>query len=208
MAMRRQMYQIILYDLEQIENIISIFDNKVSDEVQRYIGYQYAWSLHDKDLDSNGQIKKAHFHLVLKFKVQIPIDELFSVIKDFLPNHIEEDINKANGGAWAYLIHANDLKKFQYNFNDIYSNIDRETLYDYVESHRKCPAEQVMSSKAKKLVILIDEHQEIDTFRKLVNFLVYDEPNDMLLGWCAKNTYFVNTMLGGNLKKNKGDNYD
>lgn len=206
--MKRQMYQFILYDLEQVQNIVECLQEKASNDYLQYADFKYAFCLHNKDLDSNGNIKKAHYHLVVKFNKQIPCEDLFSAVCDYLPNKIMEDINKANGGAWAYLIHANDLKKFPYNFDDIVSNVDREILFDWVESHRKCPSEQVMSSKAKELVVLLDNHKDIDTFRKLVNYLVYEESNDMLLGWCAKNTYFVNTMLADNLKRNRGGYYD
>ena len=116
--------------LRQCEVIIY----KTSDEVKKYIEMQceryksikkYAFILHDKDVDENGELKKPHIHLMLYFGGPFNTDNLLSWFShiEVKGNHIEK-IKSNWVSALEYLTHKNDTDKFQYDDNDVIANID------------------------------------------------------------------------------------
>ena len=79
--------------------------------------YNYACILHDKDMNSNNELKKAHYHVVLytgrnaKWNTSIANDLGIEV------NYLQQCKNRDK--ALEYLIHFNDSSKYQYNINDV-----------------------------------------------------------------------------------------
>lgn len=79
----------------------------------------WAYILHDKDTDVNGVLKKPHIHWVGR-----ATPRSLSVVSNFLglpENDIEVVKNFDN--MVMYLIHLNDIDKFQYSPDDVESNI-------------------------------------------------------------------------------------
>lgn len=79
----------------------------------------WAYILHDKDTDENGVLKKPHFHWVGR-----ATPRCLSVVSHFLglpENDIEVVKNFDN--MVMYLIHLNDIDKFQYSPDDVETNI-------------------------------------------------------------------------------------
>lgn len=110
--------------------------------------YNYAYILHDKDKNDDGTFKKEHYHLLLFFRNARWGSSILKEINIDNPNLIEFRENKAE--AVQYLIHSNNLDKYQYNIEDIISDIDisiyfnkykdNETkdvsiLYDYITNY-------------------------------------------------------------------------
>ena len=95
------------YDCEQL---LSIIRSKFTD---------WAYILHDKDVDDNGELKKPHFHWVGR-----ATPRCLSVVSNFLglpENDIE--IVKNFDNMIQYLIHLNDIDKFQYSPDDVETNL-------------------------------------------------------------------------------------
>ena len=95
------------YDCEQL---LSIIRSKFID---------WAYILHDKDTDDNGELKKPHIHWVGR-----ATPRTLSVVSNFLglpENDIEVVKNFDN--MVMYLIHLNDIDKFQYSPDDVESNL-------------------------------------------------------------------------------------
>lgn len=95
------------YDCEQL---LSVIRSKFID---------WAYILHDKDTDDNGVLKKPHFHWVGR-----ATPRCLSVVAGFLglpENNIEVVKNFDN--MVCYLIHLNDIDKYQYSPDDVESNI-------------------------------------------------------------------------------------
>lgn len=95
------------YDCEQL---LSVIRSKFID---------WAYILHDKDTDEHGVLKKAHIHWVGR-----ATPRSLSVVANFLglpENNIEVVKNFDN--TVCYLIHLNDIDKFQYSPDDVESNI-------------------------------------------------------------------------------------
>lgn len=79
----------------------------------------WAYILHDKDTDENGVLKKPHFHWVGR-----ATPRCLSVVSNFLglpENDIEVVKNFDN--MVMYLIHLNDIDKFQYSPDDVETNL-------------------------------------------------------------------------------------
>ena len=94
------------YDCEQL---LSVIRSKFID---------WAYILHDKDTDENGVLKKPHIHWVGR-----ATPRCLSVVANFLglpENNIEVVKNFDN--IVCYLIHLNDIDKYQYSPDDVESN--------------------------------------------------------------------------------------
>lgn len=79
----------------------------------------WAYILHDKDVDENGELKKSHIHWVGR-----ATPRCLSVVSNFLglpENDIEVVKNFDN--MVMYLIHLNDIDKFQYSPDDVETNL-------------------------------------------------------------------------------------
>ena len=79
----------------------------------------WAYILHDKDVDDKGELKKPHIHWVGR-----ATPRCLSVVSNFLglpENDIE--ICKSFDNMVMYLIHLNDIDKFQYSPDDVETNL-------------------------------------------------------------------------------------
>lgn len=101
------------------------------------------WCLHDKDTDENGELKKPHYHWVGQ-RSACTLDFVATSL-ELSPNSIE--YCRKFKRSVRYLIHADNLGKFQYSQSDIVSSFDvsryfqgeceaadMETLVDYLFS--------------------------------------------------------------------------
>lgn len=91
------------------EHLLSVIRSKFID---------WAYILHDKDTDENGVLKKPHIHWVGR-----ATPRYLSVVANFLglpENNIEVVKNFDN--TVCYLIHLNDIDKYQYSPDDVESN--------------------------------------------------------------------------------------
>lgn len=73
--------------------------------------------LHDKDLDENGDPKKAHYHVMLMFegcKTKKQAIEIFDLI-----GGVGLEIVKSRRGMARYLCHLDTPHKYQYDINDV-----------------------------------------------------------------------------------------
>ena len=92
------------------ERLLSVIRSKFID---------WAYILHDKDTDDNGELKKPHIHWVGR-----ATPRTLSVVSNFLglpENDIEVVKNFDN--MVMYLIHLNDIDKFQYSPDDVDTNL-------------------------------------------------------------------------------------
>lgn len=75
--------------------------------------------LHDKDVNPDGEIKKAHYHVVIMFdSVKTPeqAKEVFDII-----GGVGCEVVKSIRGYVRYLCHLDNPEKFHYNIDDVIS---------------------------------------------------------------------------------------
>lgn len=102
--------------------------------------YDYCAILHDKDVTEDGEIKKAHWHVLLRFsnaKWNTAIGKDLGIEL----NYIQEVKNFDN--ALMYLIHANDSEKYQYDLKEVFGTF-KEKLKGLLNSVDKTEGEKVI----------------------------------------------------------------
>ena len=101
--------------------------------------YDYAYILHDKDCTDAGEVKKAHYHVVLRFPNQTWSS---AVAKDLgiAENYMEEPRSFDN--ALMYLIHFNDTDKYQYSIDEVKGTL-KKRLKEKINGVDKTEGEKV-----------------------------------------------------------------
>ncbi len=98
-------------------------EEKIKEAVTKRNIKKYAYILHDKDVDEQGNLKRAHWHICLKF---VDSQDTKYVAGWF---GIEEQyINKSKSGHFEdmllYLTHINSCEKYQYSSDEVRANFD------------------------------------------------------------------------------------
>ena len=98
-------------------------------------GAFYAYIRHDKDIKDDGELKTLHYHIVLCLKSRKRVSSVLYMFVDSLkiPNEcvqIEEVLSLP--ACIQYLIHKNDIGKYQYSWQDIYTNFTDDDLQMYL----------------------------------------------------------------------------
>lgn len=116
--------QIKYIDLDKIEKILN----------EKDCIRDWAYIVHDKDVNDKGELKEPHIHLALRFHNAYDtkhVAQWFDIKENY--------VNKVKG-KWVdmlkYLTHKNALDKFQYNDEDVKSNFDFKTVIDKEEKSK------------------------------------------------------------------------
>lgn len=109
---RKYNYLGIIY--EDDEN----FDNQLFNLAQEK---EACWIRHDQDVKEDGELKKPHYHFVIKLKNPCTLSALAKRL-DVNENMLEY-VKNVNSSL-KYLIHYGDDNKFQYDPRDVSSNSD------------------------------------------------------------------------------------
>lgn len=98
----------------------------------------YLYITHDKDLNSEGEIKTKHVHiLIFNNNERVRFSTMINKLAELLnvnPLAISIDKIISLNGSIQYLIHKNDLDKTQYDIADIQHNLDIEELELYLNT--------------------------------------------------------------------------
>lgn len=132
-----------------IENII-----KLNSNIRKY-----AYILHDKDLDDNGDLKKPHYHVVLEYEK--------STQKEYIAKNFgisSELINPCKNkiGYIIYMSHINECNKVKYDINEIISNYDITQIYSMYFNG--------LEDEDARVRKVIQKSQEIGSLVELVNW--------------------------------------
>lgn len=97
-------------------------------------GLQAAISpLHDKDIDPDGQPKKAHFHVIVCYSGPTSYNVVLSLTQS-LGQPIPKPLEQVRG-MYRYFTHMDNPDKFQYNAADI-STLNGFNIMDFVDMTR------------------------------------------------------------------------
>lgn len=106
----------IMQDIEKIDMKI------VNEALEKNSIKDYAYIIHDKDIDKNGNLVRKHIHIVVRLKYACEskyIADWFKVKEQYI-----EKCKSNWAGMLSYLIHKNALEKYQYPESDVISNFD------------------------------------------------------------------------------------
>lgn len=155
-------------------------------------GLQFAVSpLHDKDFDPDGNLKKAHYHVIACYSGPTS----FNVVKnltDSLNCPIPQPLEQVRG-YYRYFTHKDNPEKFQYDECDIFT-INGFSILDFVELTRS----EVLSIK-RELQALI---RSLDIF-EYSDFMDFLLDNEMFQQYdvASCNTYFFEKYISSRRNK-------
>lgn len=139
--------------------------------------YDYLSILHNKDVTEDGELKKPHWHVIVRFSQPRWSS---AICKDLCiqENYIEE-IKKFES-AMQYLIHYNDSDKVKYNIDDVDGTFKNRLL----ESINK-----IEKSEGEKVVDLLEYITDKDDYISVTEFADF----------CAKNGYWAEFRRSGSI---------
>lgn len=107
----------------------------------------YAYILHDKDVQPDGSPAAAHWHIMIRFKNPVPTESLCTWFQ-IKPNQIEK-IKGSFGDALAYLTHRNKPDKHQYMDEEVHSN------FDFAIETEKALSKKKITQRKEEIIELI-----------------------------------------------------
>lgn len=131
--------------------------------------FDYALCLHNRDYTTDGELKKEHYHVVLRFNQAVWSS---AICKDLGIEHNYIENVKRYDNALQYLIHYNDSDKAQYTIDEVQGNLKQKL----VESINKLD-----KSEGEKVIELIEYIENQDTRITIKSFANY----------CAKQGYWA-----------------
>ena len=83
----------------------------------------YAYIMHDKDTKTDGTLKEPHIHLMIRFNGAVPTNAILNKLQGTCEVQHLQKMYSWNS-AIAYLTHANDKTKHQYDEEEVISNYE------------------------------------------------------------------------------------
>lgn len=179
-------FQFILYkDSETLNfnNIIEIVKSSA------FYSCKYYYCLHNKDSNENGELKKPHYHLVVKLENAVAIQSILNClsnddnIKQALQNNLS--IVKSVKGSIRYLIHHDDKDKYQYDMSDIITN-DRNYMYYFNDN--------TIVENFSLVLSIIKENKNINCMYDLMMYCV-DKKNIIAMQYIQDNAYLISCLF-------------
>lgn len=123
--------------------------------------YDYAMILHNRDVTEDGEQKKEHYHVVLRFNQAVWSSAL---CKDLGIEHNYIENVKRFDNALQYLIHYNDSDKAQYSIDEVSGNL-KQKLVESINKLDKSEGEKVI-----ELIEYIENQKEKISIKSFANF--------------------------------------
>lgn len=151
--------------------------------------------LHDKDTNPDGEIKKAHWHILLIYDGPTTFNNVLGLAEK-LNAPIPQKVASARGLV-RYMIHMDNPEKYQYDRSEIvgHGGVDIESFFNLTATNRL--------DVLKEISLYIKENQ-VTSFADLVFYAI--ENNDDWFNVIANyNTLFLNNLINDIWRKsNKG----
>lgn len=154
---RVRAWTIIVYPESAPENWVELID-------EEHIEW-YCSPLHDKDVNLDGEIKKAHWHVVMYFEGKKSFEQV-KELTDKINAPIPQKVANIKG-AIRYFIHLDNPEKYQYKKSDIrcFGGADLDKYLGFSASDKQ--------ALLKEITLYIKENHIIE----FSDFMV----------WCAEN---------------------
>ncbi|MBT9065367.1 hypothetical protein BTJ08_09270 [Lactobacillus delbrueckii subsp. bulgaricus] len=147
----------------------------------------WACILHDKDVNPTGEVKKAHYHVLMLFDGLKSYDQI-KAITDQLSAPIPQRVASVRGMV-RYFIHLDNPEKHQYDRSEIeqHGGIDIEPYFELSISQRNVLLKEMAS-------FIIDN--QVDSFADFVQYCITEAPSEDWFDVAAnKSTLFLNKLI-------------
>lgn len=175
---RTRNWTIVLYPESAPENWRQILDDMHIEWIES--------PLHDKDINANGEIKKAHWHILLMFG-GVKTYEQIKEVTDKLNAPIPQRCHNAKAMV-RYMAHLDNPDKAQYNTSDIkaHGGVDL--------------AEMLRPSSSERYIIIRDmisyvKSNGIAEFQDLMDYASIEHFDDWFPLLCDNSAYVVNQYI-------------
>lgn len=123
--------------------------------------------LHDRDVNPDGEIKKAHYHILLMYEAPHTYNQAQEIFNSIGATKCE--VVKSLRGQARYLCHLDNLEKEQYNISDVkcLNGVDYISLIELPSDNRQA---------LKEMFEFIDQNN-ITSFYQLVNYAINTNEN-------------------------------
>ena len=159
-------------------------------------GLQCAVSpLHQYDVDPNGEVKKAHFHVILCYAGPTS----YNVVKnltDSLNQPIPQALEQVKG-YYRYFTHKDNPEKYQYDEQDI-TTINGFSILDFADLTRT-----EINAIKRNLTSVIREKDFLE-YSDFINY-VTDAMSEQDFDIAVNNTLFFNSYIASRRHAVKGD---
>lgn len=153
--LRKRTFQLILYPDNELHK--ELLDRIINNEY----AFDYAGILHNKDINNDGEYKKAHYHVVLHLKeacTRTALAKNLGIEERFV------EIVKNYTASLQYLIHYKQLNKAQYSVENVFG-----TLADKVKELTSKMSETEQVNIIINTLNNIESKIDIATFMLLCN---------------------------------------
>ena len=167
-------FNLVLYPDEDLSH------QKALDYIRQH--YSCAYINHNRDLDDEGNIKKPHTHVVIRFN-NYRWKNAIATELDIPSNYIVKCNNFKS--SLEYLIHFNDPDKAQYEISEVYGSL-KEKLAFYLKDKN--------ISESEKVLFLIDFISSYEMKLSIKDFVVFCCHNNMYDIY-RRNAYSFNKII-------------
>ena len=103
---------------------------------------EWAYILHDKDTDENGELIQPHYHIILKFENPQSVTRIAQLFKDST-QYVDIWKGRINN-AYSYLLHETDHanSKYHYNFNEVIASFDFKKRIEEIRKKNRFSAKE------------------------------------------------------------------
>lgn len=147
-------FALLLYTHTESYSIEDVLD----ENLLKGIFNEYAYCVHDLDVLADGVVKKEHIHLVGRCDNATTTDSIAKKLG--VPKNFVQNCHNFRS-AIRYLVHADDISKYQYDIADVVSNFD----------FKRFLKDQEVVSKARVIYQFISDNKGI-TLESLVGYCI------------------------------------
>ena len=142
--------------------------------------------LHDKDVNGDGEIKKAHWHILIMFESVKTYDQVLEITEELKASRPE----KCNGakGLVRYMAHLDNPEKYQYSKAEIIGHGGA----DVMELLKPTSSDRYVL--IKEMIEYIREN-EIDEIQDLIDYAIAHRMDDWFPLLCDNSAYVVGTYI-------------
>lgn len=150
--------------------------------------------LHEYDCDPNGEVKKAHYHIILCYPGPTTFNAVKALTCDKLNQPIPQPLDSVRG-YYRYFTHKDNPDKFQYDEKDI-TTINGFNIVDYVELTRS------ELNDIKRRLQNVIRNEDFTEYSEFMDYIL-DEALPEEYDVACSNTVFFNSYISSRRHRNE-----
>lgn len=177
-AGRTRNWTFVVYPESAVENWRSILDEEYVQWIES--------PLHDRDVNSDGEIKKAHWHILIMFesvKTYAQVLEITTRLNATVP----QKCNAAKGLV-RYMIHLDNPEKFQYSKSEIIGHGGADVM------ELLKPNSSDRYGLIREMIEFVKEN-EIDEIQDLIDYAMMNRFDDWFPLLCDNSTFIMTNYI-------------